>query len=664
MNIATIEVSGVYASAKAYTHIPAGLVGATVTFDFSDPKWDNLSKTAVFRGNVTRDVIMSDNVVKVPPETVETPGGRLLIGVYGVDGDNNIVIPTLWTDIGPIRPAADPSGDPSVDPSLPVWAQLAQEIEKLKSEVPDAPGTPGQDGEDGGYYTPSLTQPDDNTLEFHFTPSKPDMPTVDPVQVELPESGEGVFIAEYGVTSNAEIFEANESGKVCFAKYNDMLLPIASCGDMMTTFSGTNGFQFFNVRCNGEKWDVLKMPFTSTLSESSTNVEFPTAKAVVEYVKQNSGGNVDEEQIAAAVNKWLDEHPEATTTVKWGNVSAGEIFELSTEEEPVKPVPCTGISLDKTELAFSDTETTVTLVATVTPSDTTDQIVWSVDNGNVATVENGAVKAIANGSCVVTATCGAYSATCAVTVEIDTSYVAYTKENLDGYFDFIGVENNYFGTLTNKAESGTLTGEVYMFPNNGAAPDSISVEDGVLVFGSTDHMGALGKQTQMLIYTDETTYFYNAYPYSVEFYGKMGSPTYGYGKFFTTMLCSTRGPKIAELHGTGTGTGVYFFDDSTIKSNGTVGQGSNTIALDSAVDVTAYHHYVVIVDSALVRVYIDGVMVGEGKAGNNGIASTTNVLKIMSSGYLKMCRVYNTILNDEQVAQNYANTIATYGGDA
>lgn len=44
----------------------------------------------------------------------------------------------------------------------------------------------GADGEDGGYYTPAVTQLDEDTVQFDFTPSKPDMPAVNPVTVELP----------------------------------------------------------------------------------------------------------------------------------------------------------------------------------------------------------------------------------------------------------------------------------------------------------------------------------------------------------------------------------------------------------------------------------------------------------------------------------------------
>lgn len=47
----------------------------------------------------------------------------------------------------------------------------------------------GIPGKDGGYYIPSITQTDENDLQFEFLPSQKDMPPVDPVQVELPNSG-------------------------------------------------------------------------------------------------------------------------------------------------------------------------------------------------------------------------------------------------------------------------------------------------------------------------------------------------------------------------------------------------------------------------------------------------------------------------------------------
>lgn len=195
MNIATIEVSGTYAMIGRYVTIPAGIVGATVDFRFTDDLWAGLQKTVVFRSSVTRDVLLTGTVAVIPHETVAKPGDTLYVGVYGVDADNNLAIPTLWTGIGGIRDAADPSGDPGTDPTLPIWAQLQQDVEQLKQNggIPGTPGEPGpegEDGEDGGYYTPDVTQLDEDTIQFTFTPSKPDMPAANSVTVELP-SGQG-----------------------------------------------------------------------------------------------------------------------------------------------------------------------------------------------------------------------------------------------------------------------------------------------------------------------------------------------------------------------------------------------------------------------------------------------------------------------------------------
>lgn len=363
------------------------------------------------------------------------------------------------------------------------------------------------------------------------------------------------------------------------------------------------------------------------------------------------------------------------TTINWGYIEEGEIFELSTEEEPVVPVPCTGITLNKTKLTLNDTETGVTLAAAVTPFDTTDQIVWSVDNSGVATVENGVVKAIANGSCVITVTCGTYSATCSVTVNIIASY---TKSNLDGYFDFVGVEDGYSGVITNRAENGTLQGETHYFKNGTPSQPNHygGIVNGEMLTGSSESFGGVGHYDGFVVTVPDTGGFYTSYPFSVECYGMMAGGWSGAGvrsesvgfninrldlaTIMTTRFKTTDNPANG---GSNTGTTVGYSDASTLRSSGATGSGYNIFALDSAVDLTAYHHYVVVVDSALVRVYLDGVKVGEGTAGNN-TSIGANPLFVLGSGNLKMCRVYKAILTDEQVANNYTNTIDMYGGDA
>lgn len=78
-------------------------------------------------------------------------------------------------------------------------------------------------------------------------------------------------------------------------------------------------------------------------------------------------------------------------------------------------IHCTGIVLNKDTLSFT-TNTTQALVATVTPTNCTDTVTWSVSPTGIVTVNNGVVTPVANGEATITATCGTQSATCVVTV--------------------------------------------------------------------------------------------------------------------------------------------------------------------------------------------------------------------------------------------------------
>ena len=83
-------------------------------------------------------------------------------------------------------------------------------------------------------------------------------------------------------------------------------------------------------------------------------------------------------------------------------------------------IPCTNITLDKNTLSFA-TFNPQTLIATVTPTNTTDSIVWSVNDSTIATISDGVITPLKNGSCTITATCGTKIATCSVTVNINES---------------------------------------------------------------------------------------------------------------------------------------------------------------------------------------------------------------------------------------------------
>ena len=82
---------------------------------------------------------------------------------------------------------------------------------------------------------------------------------------------------------------------------------------------------------------------------------------------------------------------------------------------PEVRVPCTGISLSSETLTFTEAGTQ-TLTVTVEPEGCTDTVTWESSDTGVATVSGGIVTAVGNGGATITAICGGFSDTCAVSV--------------------------------------------------------------------------------------------------------------------------------------------------------------------------------------------------------------------------------------------------------
>ena len=208
MIVAKIKVDGVSAKTAYLSDVPAGIIGAQVEIEYTDAMWSGLSKTVVFRGCCTKDVTNAGASVIIPADVVAKPGARIMVGVYGVDADNNLAIPTLWAPLGVTLRAADPSGDESTDPSLPVWAQLDGRVTDLEknpvdkeqveaivqdyvAENPAAPGPAGPQGEPGeqGPQGPQGIPGDDYVL------TDADMQKIAERaagMVEVPDSGQNV----------------------------------------------------------------------------------------------------------------------------------------------------------------------------------------------------------------------------------------------------------------------------------------------------------------------------------------------------------------------------------------------------------------------------------------------------------------------------------------
>lgn len=131
MLIARIFVTRAEMEVRRLAPVTSGMVGAEVEVLF-DRTWDGYAKTFVWNHNgVTKDDLTASG--KIPAEVLEKSGGMLKFGVYGTKEGK--ALPTIWGTVGTVHAGADPSGDESTDPSLPVWAQLQEDVEQLAENV-------------------------------------------------------------------------------------------------------------------------------------------------------------------------------------------------------------------------------------------------------------------------------------------------------------------------------------------------------------------------------------------------------------------------------------------------------------------------------------------------------------------------------------------------
>lgn len=168
-----------------------------------------------------------------------------------------------------------------------------------------------------------------------------------------------------------------------------------------------------------------------------------------------------------------------------------EVNKLATVELS-DAIPCMGISLSPDTISFSAIGATQQINATLTPADTTDDLMWTSSDANVATVsDSGLVTCIGIGTATITAVCGEQTETCAVTVSSITidmdnygmvsgyaysGSLDYTKDpvrnhigktvvaNAGLFYDPFNELNGYRAFVTSGASDRSTWGERYPIP--------------------------------------------------------------------------------------------------------------------------------------------------------------------------------------------------------
>ena len=164
-----------------------------IEFDMDETWGSFLSVVAQFIQNgEPKNVQVKDGYCFVPPE-LEV--GAFELCLRGDDGES--VVASVNRLTFEVCEGFDPSGEAPLPPSPDLYTQLVKEIDSGKKiaqsvrEDADSGLFNGERGADGGWYTPSVTQTDENTLRMDFTPSEGDMPDVEHTNIMLPDGGGG-----------------------------------------------------------------------------------------------------------------------------------------------------------------------------------------------------------------------------------------------------------------------------------------------------------------------------------------------------------------------------------------------------------------------------------------------------------------------------------------
>ena len=183
-------------------------------------------------------------------------------------------------------------------------------------------------------------------------------------------------------------------------------------------------------------------------------------------------------------------------------------------------IPCTGVSLSSSQYSISDL-TPVQISYTLTPSNTTDEVTWSSSDKSVVTVVNGVMTIIGNGTATITVSCGLYSDS--ATVEVDIKLIAHPSwdwktgiltcnDQVGGYADPSSVNTYKFITAFAKgteASTYIVAGEGESTPN----PYAFKIPSGVTKIKiSATSLSAFASSGARVIWCKDESAGWSGYP--------------------------------------------------------------------------------------------------------------------------------------------------------
>ena len=156
---------------------------------------------------------------------------------------------------------------------------------------------------------------------------------------------------------------------------------------------------------------------TATLNEEITfTLTVANATSIRVYIDGSASGTISDVTDGAVTYKHtFTTLGSGTRTVAFEPCRGDVVGAITAAKVITLTIPATNISLSASTLSLEQGDTAA-LTATVTPTNSTDSVVWSSSPSGIVSISNNTVTALAAGNTTITATAGSKSATCAVTV--------------------------------------------------------------------------------------------------------------------------------------------------------------------------------------------------------------------------------------------------------
>ena len=173
---------------------------------------------------------------------------------------------------------------------------------------------------------------------------------------------------------------------------------------------------------------------------------------------------------------------------------------------------------------------------------------------------------------------------------------------------------------------------------------------------------------------------FTSYPFTVEMYSsiRMGYNVYKLDnelEFKTDNISNGSYNIWSTREGGSSGNGIAFKlnKGTNLQINGTLSSPLVDIAHDININnqlnpAIKYEHIVVCCDNNKQKVYINGQLISETDKGSTSLNNSDRDLRFFDGNYfvkgdLKLVRVYNSVLTNDQVTQNYNDILNTIGGE-